>query len=83
MKLVVGNLKNDNFIMILFASIISTVTAVLIVTPDYQFFKVLENEFWMNLLKIVGNGMIIAPIVAVTVIAIIEIIFRFLDLIAP
>ena len=55
---------------IFLASVASAVTAVMIVTPDYQFFTIVAGEFWRNILRIIGNAVVdvIAVLIAIEII---------------
>ncbi len=77
MKLAIERLiENDDLMKILLASIVSSITAVMIITSDYQFFKLVQGEFWFNLLKIIGNGIVIAMLVLGIISIIAEVIYR-------
>jgi len=73
--------EGDDFTKIAIASIISAITAVMMITPDYQFFKIVENQFWLNILRISGNGILIGLMVTIIVVIIAELILRLMDFI--
>ena len=81
-NLIVHELMKDDFFKIFFASIISALTAILSVTPEYQFFKTVDRELWINLLRMGGNVFIncmISVIVAIIIIEVIHFIIKFID----